>query len=47
MPSFCGTDVYYMMKNEMRVDATLRFDLEGYLEGNEGKTIFSFDFHIK
>ena len=35
------------MKNQMRVDATLRFDLEGHLEGNKGKTIFSFDVHIK
>ena len=38
---------YYMMKNQMRVDATLRFDPEGNLEGNEGETIFSFDIHIK
>ena len=29
-------------KNQIRVDATLRFDLEGYLEGNESKTNFSF-----
>ena len=47
MLSYCGTDVYYMMKNQMRVDATLRFDFEGYLESNEGKTILSFDIHIK
>ena len=26
----------------MRVDATLRFDLEDHLEDNEGKTMFSF-----
>ena len=47
MLCFCGTDVYYMMKNQMRVDATLGYDLEGYLEGTEGRTIFSFDIHIK
>ena len=40
MLSFCGTDIYYMMKYQMRVDATLRFDLEGHLEGNQGKHIF-------
>ena len=32
--------------NQMRVDATLKFNLKGYLEGNEGKTTFSFDIHI-
>ena len=47
MLSFCGADVYYMMKHQVRVVATLRFDLEGHLEGNEGKTMFSFDIHIK
>ena len=47
MLSYCGTDEYYMMKNQMRVDATLEFELEGHLEGNGGKTIFSFDIHIK
>ena len=31
----------------MRVDATLRFDLAGHLGGDEGKTIFSFDIHIR
>ena len=31
----------------MRVDAILIFDLEDHLEGNEGKTMFSFDIHIK
>ena len=35
------------MKNQMRVDATLRFDLEGYLVGNEDKTNFSLDIHFK
>ena len=37
------------MKNQMRVDVTLRFYLEGHLEGNQGKTktILSFDIHIK
>ena len=48
MMSYCGTDIYHIMKNQMRVDATWRFDLEGQLEGNElGKTMFSFDIHIK
>ena len=48
MLSYCGTDVYtYMTKNQIRVDATFRFDLEGHLEGNEGKTNFSFNIHIK
>ena len=47
MLSYSGTYVNYIMKNQMRVDATWRFDLEGHLEGNEGKTIFSFDIHIK
>ena len=46
MLSYCGTDVYYMMKSQMKADATLIFHLEGHLEGNEGKTIFSFDIHI-
>ena len=46
MLSYCGTDVYYLMKNQMRVDATLRFNLKVYLEGNEGKTTFSFDIHL-
>ena len=31
----------------MRADATLRFDLEGHLEGNIGQTMFSFDIHVK
>ena len=39
--------IIIIMKNEMRVDATLRFDLKGNLEGNIGKTLFSFDFHVK
>ena len=30
---FCGTDVYDMEKNQRRVDATLRSDIEGHLEG--------------
>ena len=47
MLSYCGTDVYYMTKNRIRLNATLRFDLEGHLEGNEGKTNFSFDIHVK
>ena len=44
---FCGADVPYMMKSQIRVDVTLRFEIEGYSEGNKGKTIFSFDIHIK
>ena len=36
-----------MIKNQIWADATLRFDVEGHLEGNEGKTNFSFDIHIK
>ena len=36
-----------MMKSQMRADATLRFDLEGHLDGNDGKTMFSFVIHIK
>ena len=36
-----------MTKNHITVDATSRFDLEGHLEGNEGKTNFSFDIHVK
>ena len=36
-----------MMKNQMRVDAAVRFDIEAYSEGNEGKTIFSCDRNIK
>ena len=47
MLSYCGTDVYYMTNNQIRVDATLRFDLQGHLEGNEGKTNFSFAIHFK
>ena len=35
MLSYCGTDVYYMMKNQMRV------------ENNEGEIFFSFDINIK
>ena len=31
--------------NQFRVDPTLRFDLEGHLEGNEGKTNFPFNIH--
>ena len=47
MLSYCGTDVYYIMNNQMRADATLRFELEGHLEGNECKTMLSFGIHIK
>ena len=28
-----------MIKNQMRVDDTIRFDLEDLLEGNQGETI--------
>ena len=38
MIGLCGTDPYNIMKNQMRVDATLRFDLEGDLKGNQGET---------
>ena len=36
-----------MMKNQMRVGATLGFDLEGHSEDYQSKTIFSFDIHFK
>ena len=31
----------------MMVDAILRFQLEGHFKGNQGKTMFPFDIHIK
>ena len=40
MLCFGGTDEYYLMKNQKRVDGTLGFDLKGDLEGNEVRTIF-------
>ena len=41
MLSFCGTyNIYYIMKHQKRVDASLRFDLDGHLERNPGKHIF-------
>ena len=38
--------VGYMWNEKILSDATLRFGLEGHLDGNEGKTIFSFDINI-
>ena len=32
--------IIIIVTNQMRVDATLKFNLKGYLEGNEGKTTF-------
>ena len=38
---------HIMIKNQMRVDATLRVDLEGNLEGDEGKAISYLIFTIE
>ena len=41
MLRFCDIHIGHRIGNQMRVDATLGFDLEGHFQGHKGQIFFS------